>query len=332
MVRLYHVLANWRFRLILKRLDAIVVSTHLEDAEPVLYTRSQAHQCEPRLVVLVLPPPAGYSASIPAPLTCAGLSSHQLRPTTSSICAMAHHDYHKHKYRPLSQYRYISATACISLLLAFALYLVVALSIPIIKPVYLFIIDFNTQPDQPPTSIATDVRFGVWGFCASSVLDLPTIFTNNGECTDAHLGYEVAPDLLELTGYPQLAGVVLKTLTVLLVLHPVCAALSFLSMLTSLFLASGPMTITSLILSIFTGIIGSVTLAADLALEIEARQRIGPLTNGAVTVGWGNGVWMIVVAVAFTWLSVILLSAVACRCCGYRKHHHHHHHSSSHHY
>lgn len=241
-----------------------------------------------------------------------------------------HNDhYHKHRYRPLAQYRCVSVTASLFLFAAFALYLVVAISIPIIKPIYLFVLNFNTQPDQPPTSIVTNIRFGVWGFCASSVLDLPTIFTNDGECTAPHLGYVVAPDLLALTGYPQLAGVVLKGLTVLLVLHPVCAGLAFLCMFTSLFLASPCMTVTSLIFSIFTAIVSSVTLAADLALEIEARQRVGPLTNNAVSVGWGNGVWMILAAVVLTWISVILLSAVACSCCGYRRRNHHHHHHSS---
>lgn len=242
---------------------------------------------------------------------------------------MSRHDYYyKNSYRPLAQYRGVSVIASLFLLFAFVLYLLVALSIPIIKPIYLFIIDFNTQPDQPPTSIATDIRFGVWGFCASSVLGLPTILTNDGECTAPHLGYVVDPEILALTGYPQIADAVLKGLTILLVLHPICAGLAGLGMFTSLFLASKCMTILSLIISIFTGIVGSVTLAADLALEIEARMRVGPLTNNAVSVGWGNGVWMILVAVVLTWISVILLSAVACRCCGYRKWGHHHHHSS----
>ncbi|THH33033.1 hypothetical protein EUX98_g1145 [Antrodiella citrinella] len=237
---------------------------------------------------------------------------------------MAHYnDYYKRSYRPLAQYRCVSITASLFLLFAFALYLLVALSVPIIKPIYLFIFDFNTQPSQPATSIATDLRFGVWGFCASSVLDLPTIFTNNGECTAPHLGYVVPPDVLALTGYPQIADVVLEALTVLLVLHPVCAGMAFLCMFTSLFLASPCMAVTSLIISIFTAIVGSVTLAADLALEIEARDKVGPLTNNAVTVGWGNGVWMILAAVVLTWISVILLSAVACSCCGYRRRSHH---------
>ncbi|TCD60790.1 hypothetical protein EIP91_009519 [Steccherinum ochraceum] len=221
---------------------------------------------------------------------------------------MAHYD--KHRYRPLAQYKCVSATASLFLLAAFALYLVVALSLPIIKPIYLFVIKFNTQPNQPPTSIATDIRFGVWGFCASSVLDLPTIFTNDGECTAPHLGYVVPQDLLALTGQPQLADAVLKGITILLVLHPVCAGLAFLCMFTSLFLASQCMQVLSLVISIFTAIVGSVTLAADLALEIEARQRVGPLTNNIVEVGWGNGVWMVLAAVVLS-VGVVIITIIA---------------------
>ncbi|KAH8087825.1 hypothetical protein BXZ70DRAFT_955328 [Cristinia sonorae] len=236
--------------------------------------------------------------------------------------------YKQSRYRPLAQYKCVSITASLFLLAAFVLYLLVALSVPILKPIYLFVLIFNTQPDQPPTSIATDIRFGVWGFCASSVLKLPTIFTNNGVCTQSRLGYEVPEDLLELTGHPELADIVLKSLTFLLVLHPICAGLAGLGMITSLYLASKCMTVFSLIISIFTAIVGTVTLAADLALEIEARNRVGPLTNLAVTVGWGNGVWMVLAATVLTWISVIMLSAIACRCCG-RRHHHHHHSSGS---
>ena len=231
----------------------------------------------------------------------------------------SHHHQHHHPARPLSAYRYTSGWAFFFLLASFVLFLLVAISIPIIKPIYLFIFDFGLQPNQPETSIATDIRFGVWGFCASSNLNLPTVFTNDGSCTAPRLGYNIPEDLLELTGHPELANTVLKGLTFLLVLHPVCAGLAFLGMFTALFLGSHGMSILSLLVTIVTAIVSSVVLAADLALTIVARQRVSDLTNGVVTVGWGNGVWMVLAGVASTWLAVILLSAVACRCCGYRK-------------
>lgn len=134
------------------------------------------------------------------------------------------------------------------------------------------------------------------------------------------MGYDVPEDLLELTGYAEAAGIVLKALTVLFVLHPVCAAVAFVCMFTSLFLSSKAMTIISLLLSVVSALLGSLVFATDLAIEIVARDKIAPLIlNGDVLIGWGNGPWMMVVAVFFTWVSVILLSAVSCRCCGPRK-------------
>ena len=213
-------------------------------------------------------------------------------------------------------------TCFLILLAAFVLYLLPALSLPIIKPVYLLQINFNTAADQPTTSVATNLRFGVWGFCASSVLDLPTIFTNDGRCTAPKLGYTIPQDVLNLTGFPpQVTQAVLEGLTILLVLHPVAAGIALAALLCALFLGSQFMTIFALILTVIGSIVGSVVLAADLALVIVANHKIHQELGNLLTVTFGNAVWMIVAAVACSWLSVILLSAIACRCCGIRRKH-----------
>ncbi len=51
-------------------------------------------------------------------------------------------------------------TACILLLL-------VSLSVPIIKPVYLFAFLGVPGANEPATLTATQLRFGIWGFCAT---------------------------------------------------------------------------------------------------------------------------------------------------------------------
>ena len=175
----------------------------------------------------------------------------------------------------------------------------------------------------PPTSVATNLRFGVWGFCASSVLDLPTIFTNDGRCTAPRLGYDIPSDVLALLGFPQaVAQALLEGLTVLLVLHPVAAGLAFGTLLFALFVrCSKGMTICALVLGVITSIVGSVVLAIDIALVIVAGDEIHKELGSMLDVAFGNGVWMIVAAVALSWLGVILLSAIACRCCGIRRKH-----------
>jgi hypothetical protein len=72
----------------------------------------------------------------------------------------------KASYKPLSAYRIVSLTSCILHFVAFLLFLLVALSLTIIKPIFLFSIRF-TLIAQQLSSIATKLRFGVWGFCVS---------------------------------------------------------------------------------------------------------------------------------------------------------------------
>lgn len=219
------------------------------------------------------------------------------------------------------RYRCASVTAFIVLLVAFILYLLAALSLPIIKAIYLFQLNFTTE-NQPATSIATNFRFGVWGFCASSVLDEPTVFTNDGDCTSPQLGYTIPPDILALAGYPpEVTDAVVKALTVLLVLHPTTAGLAFLTLLFSFFVRSHCMTIFALITGILTAVVGSVVLAADLAIEIVASKKLKDEFGNLLQVSFGDGVWMIVVAVAMSWLGAVILSAVACYCCGIRRRH-----------
>jgi hypothetical protein len=71
-------------------------------------------------------------------------------------------EYHK----PLARYRFISFLTCALLAIAFILFLLVSLSLTIIKPIYLFSFR-STAPVNQPLSIATELRFGIWGVCAS---------------------------------------------------------------------------------------------------------------------------------------------------------------------
>lgn len=220
------------------------------------------------------------------------------------------------------RYRVASTAAVIAHVAAFVLFLLAAISLPIVKPIYLFQVQFNAE-NQPPTSIATNFRFGVWGFCASSALDAPTILTNNGECTKDQLGYTIPPDILSLSGYPpELSDAVVKTLTLLLVMHPISAGISLIALFLSLFLRSECMTILCLIATLISAVASSIVLAADLAIVLVAENKIkDALGPHVLDVTFGDAVWMIVAGVAMSWLGAILTSAIACRCCGIRRRH-----------
>ena len=130
------------------------------------------------------------------------------------------------------------------------------------------------------------------------------------------MGYEIPQTILDISGYPELADAVLKGLTVLLILHPIVAALSLIGAATSLFLDTHAMLIISLVVTIFNSFLSSIVLAADLAIIIIAQDRIPGLTGGSFDIEWGDGTWMVLIGVALSWLGVILLSIPVCGCCG----------------
>ena len=138
----------------------------------------------------------------------------------------------------------------------------------------------------------------------------------NGTCYGPSAGYKIPDSFLRITGYPQLAKIVLEGLTVLLVLHPVVAGLSFVGAFTSLFLDTHAMLIISLIFTIINTILSSVVVAADLAIVIIARSRVPGLTGGNFDIEWGNAVWLALVGVILSWVGMVLLSVPVCGCCG----------------
>jgi len=140
----------------------------------------------------------------------------------------------------------------------------------------------------------------------------------DGLCYGPSAGYKIPDSILNVTGYPAPAKAVLEGLTVLLVLHPVVAGLSFAGAITSLFLSSRAMHIISLIFTIINTFLSSIVLAADIAIIVIARDRVPGLTGGNFDIEWGNAVWMALVGVVLSWLGIILLSIPVCGCCGVR--------------
>lgn len=144
----------------------------------------------------------------------------------------------------------------------------------------------------------------------------------DGVCYGPTVGYKIPDSILQITGYPDLAKAVLEGLTVLFILHPIVAALSFVGAATSLFLGTHAMLIISLVFTIVNTFLSSIVLAADLAINIIARDRVPGLTGGSFDVEWGNGMWLVLVGVVLSWLGVILLSIPVCGCCGVRERYH----------
>ncbi|KAJ6631519.1 hypothetical protein B0H10DRAFT_2299889 [Mycena sp. CBHHK59/15] len=226
----------------------------------------------------------------------------------------------KPHHRPLAAYRVLSYICIALLFTAFLLSLLIAVSLPILKPIYLLRFFSVANNGQPATSIATELRFGVWGVCANSVLDEPTVFTNDGECFGPQLGYTVPDSIISLTGIsPSIVSVVLRALLVVLILHPIAAALSFLALVSSLFLASHAFSILALALALFAALLSTVVFVIDIALVLVAKSQVSQIPTFQFAIEWGNAPWMGLAAAVLTWLAVGTLSARACYCLGVRR-------------
>ncbi|KAF7346261.1 hypothetical protein MSAN_01853300 [Mycena sanguinolenta] len=226
----------------------------------------------------------------------------------------------KPHHKPLAAYQLLSYI-CIGLLTTACLFsLLIGLSLPIIKQIYLLKVS-STSQGQPATSVATELRFGVWGVCANSALNEPSFFSDTAECFGPMLGYTVPADIIALTGVStSIVNAVLKSLLVILVLHVVAAILSLITLASSLFLASHKLSILSLVFAIITAIVSSVVFAIDVAIVVVAKQQVPTLAANGLqfAIGWGNGPWLGLVAVILTWAAVIVLSMRACYCLGVR--------------
>ncbi|KIK59769.1 hypothetical protein GYMLUDRAFT_44220 [Collybiopsis luxurians FD-317 M1] len=206
---------------------------------------------------------------------------------------------------------------------AFLLLLLVTLSVPIIKSIYLFTLSANTS--SLLESASANIHFGVWGYCTSPV-NVAGIFSDSvtsAECSPAHLGYSfdgTVARFLNLNSN-QLVRVLSKTTTAALVLHPIACALTFLTMLVSLFMLRRGSNGTARLPSLLTLIVGTlatllttIVFLIDVILVAVVRNHVKNDTDGDVTLNWGNAVWMVLGATVALWLAMVGACGGICAC------------------
>jgi hypothetical protein len=76
-------------------------------------------------------------------------------------------DYDDYYYLHRRRNRHHAVFTGFCLISASILFMFIALSLPIIKSVYLLQLSGHPSSSQPATSIGTELRFGVWGFCVT---------------------------------------------------------------------------------------------------------------------------------------------------------------------
>lgn len=198
-------------------------------------------------------------------------------------------------------------------LTVFLLFLLVGLSLPIIKSIIIIKVS-AVNSDDPVSNAITELQFGVWGVCVLSILNGVEV---QEACYGPQLGYTVPTSILSVVGLSsELANVAETTLLIILVLYLVSAALSTVAFVLSLFLRSHLITIIALLVSIITAVVSTVAFAANVALVVGVRDNIDSLFPGTdFVVSFGNGLCMVLAAVSLAWIAVIMLSAQRyCRC------------------
>ncbi|KAF9069908.1 actin cortical patch SUR7/pH-response regulator pali [Rhodocollybia butyracea] len=209
------------------------------------------------------------------------------------------------------------------LFIAFLLLLLVTLSVPIIKTIYLFILSANVS--SLLESASGSVKFGVFGYCTTGV-NIGGIFSDSvssAECSKAHLGYtfdSTVASALHLNSN-ELVNVISKTTTAALVLHPIACALTFMTFLLSLFMlhrgSNGTARLPSLItlgFGILAALFTTIVFLIDVILVAVVRNHVKNDTDNDVTLNWGNAVWMALGATIALWLAMVGACGGVCGC------------------
>ncbi|KAI0636834.1 hypothetical protein C8Q77DRAFT_527199 [Trametes polyzona] len=192
----------------------------------------------------------------------------------------------------------LAAVTPFFLFVAFLLLLLVSLSLPIIKSIFLFQLTANSAASILDSSASGQARFGVWGYCTSTIT-VEVIGVDHetaGQCSSPHLGYQfdsTVANALHVSGF---SDTISRTLSAVLVLHPIACALAFLALLASLFIT----------------MIATIIFLLDVIFVAVVRNKINDESHGVLKAGWGNAVWMTLGATIALWGAIVSDCAGLC--------------------
>jgi len=207
----------------------------------------------------------------------------------------------------------------ILLIIALVLQTFVSVSLPIFKPVDLFALHLT---DNGTVANQGEIRFGLWGFCFLDEYNLED--GTFGTCSSPQVGYTLSPAIPSALGLStSLYDIVTEVFTGFLIIHPIIAGLTLITLVPEVFLYSRRARITSLVFNIISAILSTLVTAVDLAIIIVARSKLQSVLAevGASSLGlgfailFGTAPWLSLVAVICLWGAVVTGSIVVCSCC-----------------
>lgn len=197
--------------------------------------------------------------------------------------------------------RFIHHIGAILLLAATALLIVVDITAPVVNDLALLKVDLASS------SSGSAVTFGTFGYC---ILD-----ADNGKdkCSKAKIGYDPADVItaeIPNSEFSSISSDAAKTLTKVLVLHPVATGLSFIAFL--LAIGAGVIgSFTASMVSLLAFAVNIVALACDFAGFTIVKHKVNDL-NTSVHAKFGIAIWLVVAAAACNLLATILVFISCC--------------------
>jgi len=189
--------------------------------------------------------------------------------------------------------------------IAFLFLLLVSVSVPAIKTIYLFYLT------TPSSRIPVRINFGVWGYCIPAIRYFAGV--TSAYCSPAHLGWTFDG---RVASYLSVAKTVESTITAAttaaLVLHPIATALTFVTWIVSLVLlcAKGDKlqriaSIITLIFCLLSVALTTIVFLVDIIVTSILRDKLRDATDGLVSVTYGNAIWLTLVAAIALWFAII---------------------------
>ncbi|WVQ77401.1 hypothetical protein IAR50_007086 [Cryptococcus sp. DSM 104548] len=197
-------------------------------------------------------------------------------------------------------------------LAAFILLLLVTLSVPIIKSIYLLRITGSIDLGLASGSASVDA--GVLGLCymGADASILGVSIHDGADCSSPELGYSVFDNpiiAIIIDSNSDLSHSTLKSLTTALVLNPIACGLAGLALFTALFAwlcASRVFEIITFFTLCLASLIAWLAFALDLAIAVVARNKINDDGDSVLSASLGNAMWLALVGAILLTLSICL--------------------------
>ncbi|KAH7923506.1 pali-domain-containing protein [Leucogyrophana mollusca] len=220
-----------------------------------------------------------------------------------------------------SMFSPIAALTPFMLFVAFILLFLVSLSVPIIKAIYLFRLAAQESSGTFDVSASGNVDFGVWGYCLSAVeVSVLGIDHNTAaHCSPIKLGFTFDSTIADALHASDIENALSRTLTAVLVLHPLACGFTFLALLVSLYtlyrghsytsgtgaLPSRTISICALATTLLSAFLTILVFLIDAILVDVVRNKVYSDSDGALTLTWGNAVWMALGATIAVWIALM---------------------------